>query len=94
MQEHPQEHPQIDQSIFASYGTHTSNYFASLGIFMTQETEVTKSFKMTCFFFPGKPALIALVAVAALAFVGLIVAIIACSLHKKKRGAQSISNGK
>ena len=61
---------------------------------MTQETEVTKSVKMACFFFPGKPALIALVAVAALAFVGLIVAIIACSLHKKKRGAQSISNGK
>ena len=49
---------------------------------------------MTCLFFAGKPALIALVAVAALAFVGLIVAIIACSLHKKKRGAQSISNGK
>lgn len=46
------------------------------------------------FFFPGKPALIALVAVAALAVVGLIVAIIACRLHKKKRGAQSISNGK
>ena len=61
---------------------------------MTQETEVTNQLKWLASFFAGKPALIALVAVAALAFVGLIVAIIACSLHKKKRGAQSISNGK
>ena len=32
-----QKHLQIDQSIFASYGTHTTNYFARLGIVMRQE---------------------------------------------------------
>ena len=31
-----QKHLQIDQSIFVSYGMHTTNYFASLGIFMRQ----------------------------------------------------------
>ena len=31
-----QKYIQIDQSIFASYGTHTTNYFASFGIFMHQ----------------------------------------------------------
>ena len=47
IKQQPQEHPQkshkedilekhlkIDQSIFASYGTHTTNYSASLGIFI------------------------------------------------------------
>ena len=29
-------HLRIDQSIFAPYGTHATNYFASLGIFMRQ----------------------------------------------------------
>ena len=29
-----EKHLKIDQSIFASYGTHTTNYFASLGIFI------------------------------------------------------------
>ena len=31
-----QKHLQIDQSIFVSYGMHTTNYFASLWIFMCQ----------------------------------------------------------
>ena len=41
-----QKHLQIDQSIFASHGRHTTNYFVSLGIFFPsgmQDAEVKKS---------------------------------------------------
>ena len=33
----------MNKLIFVSYGTHTTNYVASVGIFMRQDTEVTKS---------------------------------------------------
>ena len=33
----------MNKLIFVSYGTHATNYFASVGIFMRQDAEVTKS---------------------------------------------------
>ena len=46
-----QKHLHIDRSIFASYGTHAVNFWASLGIFMrqgrrTQDAEITKSLQL------------------------------------------------
>ena len=39
------KHLQINQSIFASYGTHTTNYFVCGDFYMSgmHDTEVTKS---------------------------------------------------